>query len=142
VYHCPADKGDALYPNIKNICWDAWGNSYLMPWAVERYRVKFCGGDSTLPASNPMSKPIKTGRIGVKPTTKVILSDWPWFGDRDINNARSVWHNDRGKAVFPTLFGDSHVQNFRFPGNRQSYDDGRAGDPFYTDPKFPFINWW
>src|SRR5678816_381065 len=89
LYHCPADKGDALYPTIKITCWDAWGNSYLMPWAVERYRVKFCGGDSTLPQSNPMSRPIKTSRIGVKPTTKILLSDWPWFGDRDINSARS-----------------------------------------------------
>ncbi len=142
LYHCPADKGDALYPQIKDTCWDAWGNSYLMTWAVERYRVKFCGGDSTLPRANPMAIPIKASRIAVKPTSKIILSDWPWFGDRDINNARSVWHNDRGKAVFPTLFGDCHVQNFKFPGNRQNYDDGKAGDPFAVDPRFPYINWW
>jgi prepilin-type N-terminal cleavage/methylation domain-containing protein len=140
--HCPADKGDALYPEIKEICWDAWGNSYLMTWAVNRYRVAPCGGDSTVSVTDPKSKPIKTSRIGVKPTTKIILSDWPWFGDRDINKPRSVWHNDRGKAVFPTLFGDGHVQNFLFPGNRQNYDDNRAGDPFYVDPRFPYITWW
>jgi len=24
IYHCPADKGDALYPAITQNCWDAW----------------------------------------------------------------------------------------------------------------------
>ena len=141
LYHCPADKGDALYPQVKDTCFDAWGNSYLMTWAVERYRVVHCGGDSTLAPSDPMSKPIKLSRIAQKPTTKLILSDWPWFGDRDINNSRSVWHNDRGRPVFPTLFGDSHVQNFLFPPNRQSFDDGRVGDP-NGDPRFPMVTWW
>lgn len=143
LYHCPADKGDSLYPDVKESCFDAWGNSYLMTWAVERYRVKFCGGDSTLPASNPMSIPIKTTRIAIQPVRKIIMSDWPWFGDRDINNKRSVWHNDRGKAIFPTLFGDSHVENFRWPTSppRQQFDDGKAGSP-QGDPARPYINWW
>jgi hypothetical protein len=41
-----------------------------------------------------------------------------------------VWHNDRGKPWFPTLFGDAHVENFKFPPNREAL----AGLP-------PDINW-
>ena len=134
TYHCPADKGDALYPAARGTCWDEWGNSYLMAWAVERYRVQHIGGDTLGVPGFPDSKnPIKGSRVAVKPTTKIFLSDWPWFGDRDINNPRSVWHNDRGKPVFPTLFGDSHVDNFRFPPNRQALD-GLAPDINFT--------WW
>ena len=127
VYHCPADKGDALYPSVTQNCWDAWGNSYLMTWASERYRVQHVGGDSLVPTSDPASVPIRGRTVAQRPSYKLILSDWPWFGDRDINNPRSVWHNDRGKPNFPTLFGDNHVDNFKFPSNRQSLD-GLAPD--------------
>jgi len=124
ICHCPADHGDALYPEITETCWDAWGNSYLMTWAVERYAVQHVGGDTFATTDIPtLAQPIKGSRVAVKPATKIILSDWPWFGDRNINNPRSVWHNDRGKPWFPTLFGDVHVQNFKFPPNRQALDN-------------------
>jgi prepilin-type N-terminal cleavage/methylation domain-containing protein len=32
-----------------------------------------------------------------------------------INDAASAWHNDQGKPLFPTLFGDGHEANFLFP---------------------------
>ena len=139
--HCPADRGDALYPAIKGTCWDAWGNSYLMAWAVERYKVQHVGGDSQ--STGNMASPIKGSRVAVKPSTKIILSDWPWFGDRNISDARSVWHNDRGRAVFPTLYGDSHVDNFKWPITppRSTFDDGFPGKPD-VDPRWPYITWW
>jgi len=93
-----------------------------MAWAVERYEAPHVGGDSADTPGTATATPIRGSAIGQKPSTKLILSDWPWFGDRDINNPRSVWHNDRGKPVFPTLFGDSHVENFKFPPNRQALD--------------------
>jgi prepilin-type N-terminal cleavage/methylation domain-containing protein len=130
TYECPADKGDALPDRItapKVNCYQAWGNSYLMAWAVERYKVQHVGGDSTLPLSDPRGAPIKGSRVAVSAATKIFLSDWPWFGDREINDPKSSWHNDRGKPVFPTLFGDSHVQNFRFPPNYKNLD-GQASD--------------
>jgi prepilin-type N-terminal cleavage/methylation domain-containing protein len=133
VYHCPADRGDALYPSVTDTCWDAWGNSYLMTWRVERYRVLHVGGDSLASPGTAFAMPLKGSVLARKPSTKIFLSDWPWFGDRDVNNPRSVWHNDKGKPVFPTLFGDSHVENFKFPANRQSLD----GLP----PDMNFI-WW
>src|SRR2546426_1530626 len=80
--HCPADHGDALYPAITGTCWDAWGNSYLMAWAMERYRVQHVGGDTLGRPGSGWELPIKGSRVGLKPATKILLSDWPWFGDR------------------------------------------------------------
>jgi hypothetical protein len=60
---------------------------------------------------------MKASEIAKAPVAKVILADFPWY-DRDtrsIYNPASAWHNDRGKPVFPTLFGDGHVANFLFP---------------------------
>jgi prepilin-type N-terminal cleavage/methylation domain-containing protein len=126
TYHCPADKGDPLY-NITIPCYYAWGNSYLTPWGVERYRVQHVTGDIGAKPDTPMYLPIKESRIALKPSTKLILSDWVWFGDRDVNNPQSAWHNDRGKPIFPTLFGDGHVQNFLFPRGYQTWiTDGPA----------------
>jgi prepilin-type N-terminal cleavage/methylation domain-containing protein len=122
LYHCPADHGDALYPSIGESCWDAWGTSYLMSWAVERYRVEHVGGDTLWSPGTYRATPIKGNRVAVKAVTKLISSDWPWFGDRNINDPRSVWHNDRGKPVFPTLIADGHVENFKFPPDRQAID--------------------
>jgi len=99
--------------------------------AVERYKVQHVGGDSQTTGS--MASPIKGSRVAVKPSTKIILSDWPWFGDRDINNRRSVWHNDRGRPWFPTLYGDTHVANFKFPANRQALE-GQSPDTNFA--------WW
>jgi hypothetical protein len=134
VYRCPADKGDALQlPNSKSTCWDAWGNSYLMTWGGDRYKVQHVGGNTNQPAETPPSMSIKLNAIAKKPTTKLILSDWVWFGDRDPTNPKSVWHNDKGKPHFPTLFGDTHVENFKFPNNYASLD-GQAPDMNFT--------WW
>lgn len=135
VYHCPADKGDSLQlATSTSTCWDAWGNSYLMTWGgagtPDRYKCQHVGGFTN---GAPGTLPIKTSVIAKKPATKLILSDWPWFGDRDVNDPKSVWHNDRGKPHFPTLFGDGHVENFRFPPDRQSLD-GQPVDMNYL--------WW
>ncbi len=49
----------------------------------------------------------------------MILADFPWYG-RNVTNTASAWHNDRGKPLFPTLWGDGHVANFLFPKNVKS----------------------
>ena len=99
-----------------------FGNSYLMVWGGTRYKVQHVGGISTLPLSDPRAVPIKASRIALKPTTKILFGDWPWFPDRDIYDGPSAWHNDRGKAFFPVIFGDGHVENFKFPANYKSLD--------------------
>jgi hypothetical protein len=101
---------------------------------VERYRVQHVTGDSVAATYTPMYQPIKESRVALKPVTKLFLSDWVWFGDRDVNDPQSAWHNDRGKSVFPTLFGDSHVQNFLFPKGYQSWSTDGPGQ---WDPSVP-----
>ncbi len=126
TFHCPSDKGDSLY-NITIPCFNAWGNSYLTPWGIERYRVQHVTGDVLAGSYTPMYAPIKQSRITFKPTTKLLIGDWVWFPDRPVNLEQSAWHNDRGKPVFPILFGDAHVENFRFPNGYASWSsDGPA----------------
>src|SRR5262249_8199922 len=45
VFHCPADKGDALNPTPKS-CWEGWGNSYLVEWFGNAFRVKAVTGSA------------------------------------------------------------------------------------------------
>ena len=147
LYQCPADKGDSIPDRIINAnanCYQAWGNSYLMTWGVERYLVQHCGGDSQAAAGSTQATPIKTSRIAVRAVNKLILSDWPWFGDRDINDKRSVWHNDRGRPVFPTLMGDGHVENFKFPTTppRQTFDGTGYTPQPWGNPSLPMVTWW
>ena len=128
VYHCPADKGDSYYAStIGSItCWDAWGNSYLMIWNGDRNGVAYITADGF------SLKPIKGSRIARKPSSKILLGDWVWDPNRPLNDIQTAWHNDRGKPHYPMLYGDGHVQHFKFPATN-----------FYTMPVDPVKNaWW
>jgi hypothetical protein len=48
-----------------------------------------------------------------------------------VNDPRSAWHNDRGRSVFPMLYGDSHVQDFKFPAGYQTWSMSPAPDPAF-----------
>jgi prepilin-type N-terminal cleavage/methylation domain-containing protein len=118
IFRCPADKGDADYPTVKS-CWDAYGISYYMAFWFDdtNVGVRHVGGASNWPWPQTGNMgPIKSSEIAVAPSTKLILGDFPWYA-RNINNAASAWHNDQGRSIFPTLFGDGHVSNFLFPTN-------------------------
>ncbi len=116
VFHCPADSGDAQYPGVVKSCWDAYGVSYYMAFWFDTLGVRHVGGASEFwsPGSGNGQGPIKSSEIARAPTKKLILGDFPWYG-RNVNNFASAWHNDKGKPLFPTLFGDGHVSNFLFP---------------------------
>jgi prepilin-type N-terminal cleavage/methylation domain-containing protein len=117
VFHCPADKGDAMYPDVKS-CWDAYGISYYMSFWFDAFGVRHVGGASDWGWPQPGNLgPIKSTEIARAPTKKVVLGDFPWYDRtaRSTDNAASAWHNDKGKPLFPTLFGDGHVSNFLFP---------------------------
>ncbi len=114
LFHCPADHGDADYPGV-NSCWDAYGISYYMAFWFEDAGVVHVGGSANYPWPLPGNLgPIKGATIALASSTKLILGDFPWYA-RNIQNSASAWHNDQGRPVFPTLFGDSHVANFLFP---------------------------
>jgi prepilin-type N-terminal cleavage/methylation domain-containing protein len=114
VFHCPADKGDALNPVPKS-CWEGWGNSYLVEWRGNAFRVQYITG-SAGKFSAP-NEPIKASVIVKKPSNKIIQGDWPWHANRIITDPRSVWHNVSGKRAEAILFGDTHVEFYLFPAD-------------------------
>ena len=132
IFHCPGDKGDALNPVPKS-CWEGWGNSYLVEWSGDAFRVKKVTADSLAARGTPEGTPIKESEVSRKPSNKIIQGDWPWHANRSIVDNRSVWHNDKGKRFENMLFGDVHVENYRFPKEM----DGWGGTP--PDPNF---KWW
>jgi prepilin-type N-terminal cleavage/methylation domain-containing protein len=131
LYHCPGDKGDPWYMtgNLQS-CFDAWGNSYLLPWrqtglvdagtgansslGYSYYGIEALGGD----AKTDGNKAMKVSEIARKPTTKIVLVDWPGAPDRTLDEV-STWHTDRGKGLFNILYGDNHVQGYLFKASER-----------------------
>jgi prepilin-type N-terminal cleavage/methylation domain-containing protein len=116
VFHCPADAGDANYANSAS-CWDTYGVSYYMAFWFDNVGVRHVGGASNWPWPQTGNEgPIKSSEVGRSPANKLMLGDFPWYA-RNVNTSASAWHNDKGKPLFPTLFGDGHESNFLFPAN-------------------------
>jgi hypothetical protein len=115
AYRCPAERGDPLW-KIKS-CWVGWGNCYLLQWCYDEFGVEHVGG--RMVKQKVVTHSNKGNRIAQRPTTKIIMGDWNWFGDRSLTSNETVWHKASGKRVFPLLFGDTHTENWTFP---PSYD--------------------
>jgi prepilin-type N-terminal cleavage/methylation domain-containing protein len=127
VFRCPADRGDALNPVSKS-CWEGWGNSYLVEWSSDAFRVKaVTGSGGKLVGATP---PIRMSDIARKPTNKIIQADWPWHANRVISDPRSEWHNVRNKRAEAVLFGDTHVEFYKFPDDLANYIN-TTPDPNY-----------
>src|ERR1051326_4230711 len=126
AFHCPSDKGDSYWPaESKPNCYGAWGNSYLVMWSVDWFGVKHIKGDKFAARGSAEATPIKAAEVARRPTTKIIQGDWPWHGSRDAGDgrvtaaaqAKSIWHNNRGKRGWNMIYGDGHVALFNFPKN-------------------------
>ena len=111
-------------------------------WAVDWFGVKHITGDTKAPKGASEAIPIKSGEIALKASTKIIQGDWPWHGSRDAGDgrvnaasqAKSVWHNNRGKRGWNMIYGDGHVALFNFP---------KAYDPGWVDRKWDInFDWW
>jgi len=114
LWRCPADKGDFLNgANIKN-CYKSYGNSYLVQWQHDSFRVRHVAGDPNGP--DPYARtPVKTTEIALGPTHKIIQGDWAWHANRGNTDQKSIWHNYKGRSRFNMLFGDGHVEFYLFP---------------------------
>jgi prepilin-type N-terminal cleavage/methylation domain-containing protein len=133
VFRCPADRGDALIPRAKS-AYDGWGNSYLVQWSMDTFRVKHLTGDLLAPAGSPEATPMKVSDVAQSPVNKIIQGDWPWHANRDVNDLHSLWHNYRGRRFENMLFGDSHVEGYRFPKEMDDWAYAPAPDPAFR--------WW
>ena len=119
TFHCPADKGDALNPGAES-CWAGWGNSYLVQWAGDFSRVRRVTGRGTKLYTPPIG-PIKFWEIAQRPASKIIQGDWPWHGNRNVNEKHSIWHNKPGQRAMVMLFGDTHAEFYKFPADLPSH---------------------
>ena len=114
VFRCPSDKGDSLNVQVKT-CWDGWGNSYLVQWSADSFRIAKVTGDSSVPITQPSGRPAKMTDFEISPVNKLIIADWPWHANRSVDDKRTWWHNVRGKRFENVLFADGHVEYVRFP---------------------------
>jgi len=129
VFHCPADRGDPVVPQVES-CWLGWGNSYLVPWH-EHYRVQHVTGDRFGGAGG--GRPIKTSEFAQRPSSKIIIGDWPWPGNRSRNDPKTARHGHVGVRLENMLFGDSHTESYKFPNDMDNWG--------YT-PVDPDFLWW
>jgi len=126
LWSCPADKGDFL-KGVKN-CYLSYGNSYLVQFQHDSFRVRHVAGDANYARTSYEGKPMKTSDIALGPSHKIIQGDWPWHANRGNTDTRSIWHNYKGQSRFNMLYGDGHVQSYRFPIEMQNWTYSPAPD--------------
>lgn len=67
---------------------------------------------------------------------RIVQGDWPWHSNRGNTDRRSIWHNDKGRSRFNRLFGDGHIEYYKFP-------EPRIMDPWIWSPApDPNFTWW
>jgi prepilin-type N-terminal cleavage/methylation domain-containing protein len=130
VFHCPADKGDPLNPAAP-VCWEAWGNSYLVQWWSDFCRVRQVTGSGG--KYRPRNEGMRATELARKPATKILQGDWPWHANRSYHVPRGMWHNDRGQYREAMLFGDGHVEFLKFPAELPS--------TITTPPNLDYVFW-
>jgi prepilin-type N-terminal cleavage/methylation domain-containing protein len=126
IFHCPADHGDALNPQVKT-CWGGWGNSYLVQWLGDSFRIGKVTGDR-----NQSVLASKVSAFAKSPSNKLIIADWPWHANRDTLDPRTMWHNYKGRRYENVLFADGHVEYVHFPKEMD----------FWVDAPNPANKWW
>jgi len=107
LFKCPSDSGVEVSGDMHSkglSCFQAWGNSYIVPIGYDQRRVRHVTGILLLPSTNSAHFSIKTSDIAMSPSNKTIQGDWPWFLSDGLDRP---WHNSRDNLV---LFGDGHVE--------------------------------
>ena len=123
IFLCPSDKGDSLH-NVEH-CYDAWGTTYLPQFSHDSFRVKMvCGVQN-----DRNSRSIKSGQIARSPSNKIIQGDWTWHPNRTKDNLKYLWHTIQGQFRNNILFGDGHVEFYKFPNEAPSWIWSPAPDP-------------
>jgi prepilin-type N-terminal cleavage/methylation domain-containing protein len=142
TFHCPGDKGDSLKVLAGTMpagqqCFDAWGNSYVMPWRGLSWAVPpdypwlgiECIGGYNFPGKEKPA--MKVSEISRNATRKILTMDWAGAPDRTIEQVSTAWHSDRGRGLFNILYGDNHVEGYLF----KEYERlGPKSDLSYNSP--------
>lgn len=137
IFHCPNDRGDIFYEkNFGKKCTNAYvqyGTSYLMEWAGDFARTKRVTGD--IHGTGYAGQSMKLAEIAQSAANKIIQGDWPWHPNRGWDDAKSRWHNFKGKSLSVVCFGDGHAEAYKFPTIKDT-------DPFWSKPPDPNNAWW
>jgi prepilin-type N-terminal cleavage/methylation domain-containing protein len=147
IWWCPSDHGDAFnseaFANNKyRSCYEAYSSSYLTEWRASYcenqpsppnhgFRTEYVVGDASAPAQRPGNKET---RFAIRPVNKFIQGDWPWHGNRSVQNTLDLWHNDRGRRLENMLYADGHVVGYKFPPEMEQWT--------FTPPADPNFLWW
>jgi prepilin-type N-terminal cleavage/methylation domain-containing protein len=131
AFSCPADKGDSFSSTQPDkSCFRSWGNSYLVQYYFDFFRVSHVTGK----VGDPSVVPIKMTEVARMPASKVICGDWTWHGTRTSTDPRDLWHNDKGARYENMLYGDGHTVFYHFPNEMDTWLNSPPPDMAFT--------WW
>src|SRR5688572_19317375 len=86
IFRCPADKGDAAGLRFVGInatnCYEQYGTSYLMEWAIDFARTKRVFGDADNAPNTYQGASMKVAEMAISPANKFLLGDWIWHFNR------------------------------------------------------------
>jgi prepilin-type N-terminal cleavage/methylation domain-containing protein len=132
LFGCPSDKGDSLY-GAKNNFKD-YGNSYNAQFQHDSFRVRHVLGDLMQQKGSYEYSSMKGSEIALSAANKIILGDNPWHANRSDTNPKDMWHNYKGQRRENMLFGDGHVEFYKFPKEIAGWVAEPKPDPNYR--------WW
>ena len=139
IFRCASDRGDAMGQTFVGInatnCYQQYGTSYLIQWGGPFMRTAKVFGNLLAPLSDVSGPSMKTSEIAKSPSNKFIMGDWIWHFNRGLSSPRSVWHNYRGRSLVVMLFGDGHVEGYKFPNIP-------ANNVYWTLPPDSKHLWW
>ena len=124
-WRCPSDKGDPNYGALN--CYVEYGNSYCTQWAYDSWGVRHIAGA----AGGGATAPIKSTDVAVRPVNKIMQGDWIWENAGFNPNTNPPWHSYQGQRRFVMLFGDGHVDFYRFPFNIGVNDPVSSANPYW-----------
>ena len=108
VFQCPRDKGDS-HAGLDSV-WVAFGNSYIVQYAVNSFRIKYVT-TKLAPGHGP---PVKATTVD-KTANKILSGDWPLHANRLVTDPRTQWHSRKGMRALNIVFADGHAELFSFP---------------------------
>ncbi|MCC6426938.1 MAG: prepilin-type N-terminal cleavage/methylation domain-containing protein [Phycisphaerales bacterium] len=131
IVKCPDDRGDYLQAGVKN-CYDAYGTSYLPSWNYENFATAHTSATN----ANKNYRPMKDFDPRGPQSSKMVMSEWVWHGNRPLTQYQNLWHNIQSLRQYNILFGDGHASFFTFPREIEKWLDPAAAAPD------PARGWW
>jgi prepilin-type N-terminal cleavage/methylation domain-containing protein len=170
IFACPDDKGEQLTPDHNTApfnnppgaspagetCFMMYGCSYFdmqgnSSWGVQCITGQRIATNNATPNLNGYSAPIKQSEIQKDgPVTKVVCGDHNWPGNRPMAYPQNAWHTVQGKRFNDILYGDNHVDVYRFPAYLETMMAGLSNPDiidwvnYPTPPALPpnfWANW-